>query len=281
MSKTGLLRFLLPALAALPALRLAAQHAHINAGVADAPAGSRLAFLNASRFAAESGYVVSLPFVTNGVRGGYYIANSPTFTALPSTLFNGGPTAGHADPGTRIVARVVSVEGPAGGAFGFWESPGDELDAEALTFSVPVGESSGRLEFPLSENDGQPGDDPYGHVHGRFYSATRAGLYTVGIVLRDSAQNGPGGGPLHADSQVTRFQFQAGVTIAGMAFGDGNTRITFATRTGATYRIESAERLGAEAVWTVVAGPVTGDDHLATVDFPTAPGTAFYRLRVE
>jgi len=277
MSKTGLWWILSTAFA----FRLTAQHAHVYAGATDAAGGSRLAFLNASRFAAESGYVVHLPFQTNGPRAGYFINSAPTFTALPSTPINGGPDTGHALPGTHIVARVVSVEGPDGGGFGFWESPGEEEDAEALTFQVPVGERHGQLDVPLSESSGEPGADPYGHVHGRFYSATKAGLYTVGLRLRDTAHNGPGGGPLHPESEITRFHFQAGLTLAGLTVESGEMQVTFATQTGLNYQLESTESPTPDATWSPFGDRIPGNDHLVRVPVPASTGNRFFRLRAE
>lgn len=253
------------------------QHAHINAGV---NAASALTFMNADRFAAESGFVVRLPAVTNGIRGGYHIANSPTFTALPATALNGGPATGHALPGTRVVARIVEVDGPLGGEFGFWESPGDEEDAEALTFSVPVGERAGTREFPLSENSGQPGADPYGHLHGRYFSATLPGLYTVGLRLRDAAANGPGGGPLHPESAVTRFLFQAGDTISKAVQGPEGLDLIFAAASGRTYQAEYTASLESPS-WTAIGTPVTGQNRMATVTVPTPTVRAFFRLRIQ
>jgi hypothetical protein len=275
MSKTPLPSAL--GIAFLGAFVAAGQHAHINAGV---NAASTLVFANADRFAAESGFVVRLPAVTNGIYGGYHIANSPTFTALASTPINGGPATGHALPGTRVVARIVEVDGPVGGEFGFWESPGDEMDAEALTFSVPVGERAGTREFPLSENSGQPGADPYGHVHGRYFSATLPGLYTVGLRLRDASSNGPDGGPLHPESAVTRFLFQAGDTISKAVPGIEGLELTFAAASGRTYQVEFTDSLESPN-WTAIGTPVSGLNRMATVTVPTPVTRAFFRIRIQ
>jgi hypothetical protein len=279
MSKTGL--FKLAALFAAFAFRLSAQHAHVNAGVTDAAAGSRLAFLNASRWAEESGYVVHLNKATNGPYAGYHVSSGYTFTALSATDLNGGVFPGHAALGSHLVARLVSVEGPVGGSFGFWETPGDELDAEEITFGTSVGEVAGTREFPLSENNGRPGEDPYGHYHGRKYTATLPGLYKVGLVIRDASHNGPGGGPLHPESEITRFNYQAGVTIAKVTSAAEGTQLTFATKSPRNYHVEASQTLSTNAVWTTVAGPIPGDDHLASVTIPSVQDTQFFRLRVE
>jgi hypothetical protein len=279
MSKTGFLMY--GAALAASAFSLAAQHAHVNAGVTGTGEAERLAFLNASRFAAESGYVATLPRMTNGTYAGYYAGSALTFTALPATPIFGGPEEGHAALGAHLVLRVVSVDGPAGGSFAFWETPGDELDAEQIAFSVPVGERNGIREFPLSENGGAAGEDPYGHYHGRKFSVTLPGLYQVGYVVRDTSRNGPGGGPFHADSEVTVFNYQAGVTIASVGQTEAGPQLTFATVTGSTYRIETSQSLGADAVWTTVGDLVTGNNRMASVTVSQPQSATFFRLRVE
>lgn len=273
------LTILLLPLLALPVAR--AQHAHVNAGALGLTAGSALTFANGARFSADSGYTVPLKLATNGTYAGYHYG-SITFTALPSTEFNGGPVPGHALPGTHLELRLVSVSGPAGGSFGFWETPGDELDAEELTFSVPVGETDGTRHFPLSENSGQPGDDPYGHFHGRIFTATRPGLYRVEVQAYDTSRNGPGGGPLHEPSELLPLYFQAGISIAAIEVTATGVQIRFATQAGRNHFIESSPAPADLASWKPVAGPIAGDGRMTTVADLSANETATcYRLRVE
>lgn len=258
-----------------------AQHSHINAGAVAAFEGAPLFFANGPGFAAESGYVLNLEQATNGPYTGYYYGEI-SFAALPTTPDFGGPSAFAALPGTHVELVVESVSGPAGGSWGFWESENDE-DGTQLTFSVPVGTTGGTNRFDLSETDGSPGVDPYGHIHGRIYSATTPGLYRVGFRLRDAAHNGRNGAPLHAPSEVYSMLFQAGVTLANTRLVSEGLRIEFATALNHTYTLQSAEEPGGTtAAWMAAGESVTGDDHLHSVTVPTTVAAArFFRLKVE
>lgn len=254
------------------------QHVHLNAGAMGSLAGNPLYFSNGDAFATNTGWFLPLRWTTNGVYAGFHVG-SLTLTALPSTPDNGGPSVGHASPGATLEARIVSVEGPAGGSWGFWDSDGSE-DAPALTFSVAVGETHGTGTFRLSENDGSPGSDPYGHVHGRKFTATTPGLYTVGVQLFDISGNGSGGGPVHPPSTVLRIHMQAGITIAGMEVQAGAVAIRFAAELGRTYRVERAA--SPQGPWSLATDAVVGAGRIITLSVPSSGGTAeFFRLLVE
>jgi len=261
---------------------VSAQHLHLNAGAIDSTPGNRLYFVNGFNFITNSGYFLSLKAETNGPYAGYHQAPL-TLTALPATGDNGGPAFGHAALGTRIEATIVSVSGPAGGEFGFWESDGEE-DATTIALSVPVGETAGTRHFTLSQTDGAPGSDPAGHVHGRRFSATLPGLYVVGFRLKDTGGNGPGGGPIHPESEVFPVYVQAGVTVGTVQIEEGSALLTFAAEKARTYWIERATRFPAISAsdWQVVAGPLVGAGKLESIrDLPTTETVAFFRLRME
>jgi hypothetical protein len=278
----ALLRTALTCLAgvALPAL---AQHAHVNAGARTAATGSPLFFANGGAFDAASGYLVHLAPTRHPVYGPIFFGGGAlTFTSLPALLDNGGPSLFAAQPGAHLVAVLETLAGPAGGALSFWDSFDGFFDATEITFTVPVGTSAGTHRFALSENDGSAGADPYGHIHGRKFSATLPGWYVLGIRLVDTGTNGPGGQPLHAPSDLTYFGFQAGVTIADVTPGEDRLRLRFGTEVDRTYFVESSPSLGADASWTTVAGPVAGTGRLESVEVAGVPGAvAFHRLRVE
>jgi hypothetical protein len=254
-----------------------AQHAHVNAGLVATPGGERLGWVNGARFDAASGRFFWLGAGTNALGALQYQGAGPSLTALPVSPELGGPVPGHAAPGARLVARVVSVAGPPGGEFLFWEAGAG--GPAAPDGCVTVGETAGALEFVLSENTGLPGEDPYGHIHGRRFGATRPGLYRVGLQVRDSSTNGPAGGPLHAPAAAAVFLFQAGLTIAEAVRVEGGLRLTFAARAGETYRVEAAaEPAGA---WTPVGDALAGNDRLLSVTAPLAGSAACFRLRLE
>ncbi len=256
--------------------KLQAQHAHLNAGALQPAAGSPLYFANGASFLTNSGYALPLKLATNGAFAGYY-RGTLTFTALASTENFGGPTFGHAAPGAHLQLQVEQVHGPAGGAFLFWESQEGELGTE-LTFSVPVGETQGGSGFDLSENDGSPLVDPYGHIHGRSFGATQPGLYVVSFRIRDTSANGLNGGSLHPNSELFPMYVQAGVTIDSIQVRSETVRLTFAAIRNARYQVESATDTAGP--WSASGDVVIGTDHLESVIL-SSTDRQFYRLRVE
>lgn len=251
-----------------------AQHSHLNAGASSPTQDAQLYFVNGASFVTNSGYVLNLAQATNGQYAGYY-HGSITLTALPATVNNGGPAFGHAAPGSFLEAQVESVLGPDGGSFGFWEEP----DA-APRFSLPTGTTNGVERFFLSESDGAPGSDPAGHIHGRRFTVTRPGLYTVGFRLHDTSRNGSGGGPIHRPSEPFPIHMQAGLTLARLERDTEGFVVTFATRAGQSYHVETTDDPALPNTWRTLAGPLTGNDRLQRVRDPS-PMVArrFYRLR--
>ena len=271
---------LLPALLALALPASPRAHEHLAAGAQLSESGSALLFVNAANYAAESGYVVPLELSTNGPYAGYHHAEL-TFVCQPATPDRGGPAPFHPVLGTHVDAIIETVEGPAGGALGFWESPGDEVTATELTFNVPVGETQGTRGFPISENDGSPEADPFGHIHGRVFSATEPGLYRVGFRFVDTSVNGPGGGPLHTPSPRFFLHFQSGITLAGIRPADDGLEITFAAANDFRYVLEERPQLEGPVPWAPVGDPVTGDNHLHTLAVGAGGDLRYFRLRRE
>lgn len=257
---------------------LQAQHVHLTAGALTTTPGSPLSFVNdTNTFAASSGVVFNMVLRTNGTLAGLY-DGGPTFTAAGSDGFDGSPAA----PGAQLVLIVKSLAGPEGGAWGFWESLECDDFGTNLTFSLPVGATNGTNRFLISQNTGAPGEDPYGHCHGRRFTTTQPGLYTLGVQIVDVSRNGPGGAPLHTPSPIYRIHFQAGFTIARATTTNNTFEATFGTRTGSRFYLEANSLLDGSLPWTTVAGPVTGNNRLQTLKDPAAlaePGR-FYRLRV-
>jgi hypothetical protein len=166
---------------------------HIFSSAIGTNQNDKLNFSNGAAFDANlSTYSFPQILRTNGLNTGYYRGDVLTFTALAGTLANGGPIPGHAAFGSRLAVQVVSVAGPAGGSFAFWEGDG-ESDLGNVTFSVPVGETNGTNFLVVSENNSEPGADPYGHIHGREFTTSLPGTYTVGpakLIMADGAGRG-------------------------------------------------------------------------------------------
>jgi hypothetical protein len=275
----------------LTALVLPARaHKHLDTGAEEPTVGSKLFFRNGAGYEASSGFLHRLT-PTNLASGLVFrsgdaslanpdVDNNPVFTCLPVDPNNGGPEPFAPLLGARVALQIVDVSGPDGGALSFWNSDGDYI-AEKITFTVPVGTTHGTNAFFLSENDGSPGSDPYGHIHGRRFSVNLPGLYTVDLRLVDTSTNGPGGGPVHAPSDLFKMYFQAGTSLVRLVPAPVGNTLTFGTETGRTYTIESTSELSPSAQWTNVGDPIVGHGKLQTVEgLPASTGPIFYRLRV-
>ncbi len=186
-------RHALPLALATVASATQAQHLHLNVGAASLAEGSNLAFINGPALDIRSGWFLPMPFQTHGLHNGLYRGGSLTFTALPASPDFGGPAPGHAQWGARIVAQVESLQGPQSGELAFWDSDGIAEDTEPK-FRIPVGATHGSWRFNLSEGDGSPGSDPYGHIHGRYFTTTTQGLYVLGLKASTSAPRDPAAG---------------------------------------------------------------------------------------
>ncbi len=270
---------------------VAQAHKHLDGGVESQTAGSKLLFLNLGNYATNAGFLYRLTPTNHVALGPIYrsgtssrndpdLENNPVFTCLPVEPDNGGPHENAPLPGARIALRIVAVDGPEGGSLSMWDSDGDYI-AEEITFSVPVGTTNGAQRFLLSEGDGAPGSDPYGHIHGRRFSVDRPGLYTVSFQMVDLSTNGPGGGPLHAPSDIVPMFFQADTTLLQPVVGPEGAVLTFGTETLRTYVVESSPVLGPAADWTALGEPIPGNGHLhTTAPLPISTEARFYRLRV-
>ncbi len=276
------LRWVLMVLVVGTWMSVSAQHSHVNAGAVGG-AGSQLSFVNGASFATNSGYVLELSLATNGSFAGLY-SGSLTFTALPATIFAGGPAFGHAQPGTYIELKTVSVMGPPGGIFGFWLED-EEFGTAQKLFEVPVGTTNGTRMLNLTESDGSADSDPFGHVHGRRFTLSEKGLYTMGFQLVDTSANGAGGGPVHQPSDIFYMYMRAGApefAIHSIVYGTNVVTINVETSATSTYQLEWTGGLaGTNTVWAPLGGPHSGDGDLHGFEDPNVNAAhRFYRLKV-
>jgi hypothetical protein len=275
--------------AALVAASPSAQaHEHLAAGANSTAPGSPLIFVNAGDYATNSGYVFNLGADAPGspYDGWYYTADL-VFEALAATPTYGGPEAQAAALGSHIETVLETVEGPRGATFGFWETQQDGVDSTNLTWTVPVGLTNGTNHIVVSETDGSPTADPYGHTHGRIYSVDKPGLYTVGFRLVDTSTNGPGHGSIQAPSDRFYLYFQADVTIAVIRLDTNGLTFSFAapsnlpdtgTAPATNYQLESSTTLGPSTHWRPQSDVIVGDDHMHTITVPRTNTSAFFRL---
>src|SRR4051812_21555944 len=99
----------------------AQDHGHLNVGAAGQSQGDKLIWSNGADFSASGAYVKTLLIATAQKYLGFFDGNI-TLTALHSIDAFGDPVVGGPAPGAFLVAEIISVAGPDGGAFGFWET---------------------------------------------------------------------------------------------------------------------------------------------------------------
>ena len=244
-------------LAILNLAALAQDHGHLNVGAVGTNQNDQLVFEHAEVFSTTSDYVKTLTYASAGTYAGYYQGNI-TLTAVAATETHLGPFTNSPALGSFLFAQLVSVDGPEGGAFGFWDT-----GTTSPSFSLACG-TTGTNTWQLSQNDGSPGTDPYGHFHGRRFTATIPGIYTVGFRAWDYSTNGLNGGPIHTPSEILKVYFQAGDRIRSIKAQTNKVQITFAARAGFTWQLQVANELDSPK-WVEVGDAVTGDDYFHNV----------------
>jgi hypothetical protein len=263
-----------------------AQHAHIYAGATNQTPGTPLWFVNGDLWDTNSygGYAQSPAciFLERNIPDFYpgLYQSATTFSALPATIFTGGPSPNAAALGTYVELRFVSLQGPPGGALAVWDENINPLQPTAM-FTLPVGAANGTNRFNLSEgNPFDPESDPYGHIHGRRITVTKPGLYTLGLQLVDTANNGGNGGPVQLPSPITYFYLQAGLTLSNFSKSNNIVTARFGLPSFTDYALETSTNAAATN-WTTIS-TITGTSHseLRWVTDPSATApTRFYRLR--
>ncbi len=269
-------------------------HSHLQAGATSSNPGATLQYDPlATDYTTNASYVFSMSVgTTNDAYFGYYYTGDMAFSALAATGDNGGPEIGHAAPGTYIQVKLLSVEGPSGASFGFWETLGQGVSGEGingtnLTWSVPVPFHNGTNLIHVSESDGSPEADPYGHLHGRIYSVTKPGLYIATWQFVDTSTNGSGGGPVDLPSAPFATYYQADFTMAAITPTTNGINLTFATPSNQpddlstppwNYFLYSSPNIGSNATWQQLGSTIVGDDTLHTLTVTNTGSAMFFRL---
>jgi hypothetical protein len=188
--------------------------------------------------------------------GGWH-ATELTFTTERNAL--------NSAPGANPRIELVSVSGPSGGNFGFWE-----VGATNPTWSRSMGWNSGQgniPSFPVIYEDET-------HAHGRAFTMDKPGDYTVRFRAVDS------NGAYAASANLTIvFRAQQPPQLS-IGISGGNVSLSFTSRLNMTYDLQRSENLSSE-VWTNVE-PHTfmdGDGGVKVLTDPMgARLRAFYRL---
>lgn len=199
-----------------------------------------------------------------------YVPPGEPFSAY-STRFPGGYyaselTLSHEDPdGSLPRAELVAVEGPSGASFGFWE-----VNATAPTWSRPAGwiaSEGDRPGFAIYE-DGTG----YGHIHGRLFTATHPGIYTVYLRAIDERGNFT---PSLPAAIIFTVHATPPLTLAVIA---GEARLSFQSRAGLTYDLQASTDL---VTWSTVSGHsfIAGTGaRIEVTDFIADRPRVFYRV---
>lgn len=275
----------------LAVLKAGAQHAHIYGGAYEHDAGSPLVFPNGYLWDTNSysGVYPACIFMVKDdpnvpLYPGLY-QSDVSWTSLPATIFTGGPSLYAAELGSFLEMIVRSVQGPPGGAIGLWQE-NDEFEPTATRnlFSIPVGTVNSTHRFNLTQSPEEGGweNDPYGHIHGRRFTANKPGLYTVGVQLIDTSSAGPGGSPNHSPSDTNYFYFQAGLVVEILKKTNHTAVLRFGLQGFKDYYLEASTNLIGTNWMTVAreAGASHSDLH-TLVDTNATNAVRFYRIREE
>lgn len=163
-----------------------------------------------------------------------------------------------ADP--RI--EIVSVTGPVGGSFAFWE-----IGATKPTILLPVGWAGTEANFQVAVNG-------YDHAHGRAFTMDKPGIYTVTFCVFDSMDQFK----QSANKTITFNALPApklSISVAG-----GSVSLSFTSRANLNYDLQVCTDL-ASGGWVNVEPHVSmnGDGRRIEVNDPVAARSkAFYRL---
>jgi hypothetical protein len=252
---------------------LAQAHGHLYIGAPAQVQGTQLFFDNESEFAAASNYVKTLTF-DNTTKYSNYFQGNITLTGRALYSSNSGPETFAASAGTFIRASIAKVEGPLGGEFAFWENL-----AIAPTIRVPCGGTSTNL-FPITSGVLSPTSDPYGHIHGRRFTATKPGVYKVSFQAWDTSTNGAGGGSIHTPSELCPVYFQTGLMVHSIACAGAVATVIYGSFTNSTFTIESTTNFLATNTWTAIGPARNGDDYFQVQrETNNSSATKWYRVR--
>lgn len=267
---------------------LNAQISYVTCGAVSTNVGAKLLFVNGTNYAASSGYVQPLTYqrFTNhftGSGGAYcYVSSNLVLQAL-SVQTNPAAAAAF---GSYIGCKILSVTGPAGGVFAFWESA-----AGWPTYQFPVGgvfdPAKSMIEVGNIESGaGTPGGDTFGSMAHRRFSVNKAGEYLVTFQLYDLSKNHPTdtNSPIQVASDPLTIKFASGVDLQTTRFANTNGVVTMTFKQSGLTNLFVETATNLTGTWVPVAGPFTSAPPLGTnttvMKFTNSPTVSqvFYRL---
>ena len=168
--------------------------------------------------------------------------------------------------GALVRIDILSVSGPDGGSFSFWE-----VGAASPTWTRSSGWTSSPPDHPsfLASDDGTG----YGHIHGRVFSTNKPGIFDVTFRAVDTTG-------AYAGSNTSTIRFTA-ITPPQLAIGSqgGDIKLTFTSRANLVYDVQSSTTLDAKS-WTTIS---TLDGSGGVIEFtdPLANRPRVFYRRVE
>lgn len=287
-------------------LPFANAHDHFAAGVTDTnqngqpDAGEPLRVIGPA-FEQKVFHLLPRPFGFRPIQraGGHYTLDENARSLFPLdafsfTVLSSGieqeAEQGHPHTGAYIWVEIVSVKGPDGGNFGYWEN-GRSAAYDTPSVVMAANEPVDGVSFVISGGYDGSDQDPHGHFHGRAWTADKAGDYYVTYRFVDRSTSGPGGGPWHTPSEPFTFHYKAGPDfqpvgkhVEGQGFvltwksGMGIWAEATIPQTGVVFNVMRSSTMEADD-WEKI-GSVTGTiaDEVSFTDSEPPEGKAFYRL---
>ena len=159
--------------------------------------------------------------------------------------------------------EIISVNGPMGGSFSFWE-----VGAPGPTWSRTTGWTLGQGNAPAFSviYFGEP------HQHGRAFTLDRPGTYSVTFRAVDPDD-------LLEASQEKVITFQAlPPPRLSIRMENGQVVISFLSRLNLLYDLQISTDLATGTWDSVVAGFIDGDGTVIDIPLPLSHPRAFFRL---
>lgn len=224
-------------------------HDHVNVGL-DPGNPQRLYLLGPRDQEQESLYV------PRGEPFSYWMPQFPGGWFASELTFTTGLAA---DPWIEI----VSVTGPAGGSFSFWD-----VDASSSTWTRPAGWTqtvTDRPSFSVILN----GDN---HAHGRAFTMDRPGTYSVTFRAVDAD-----GVLTPSEEKIITFQALPPPRLS-IRIENGQVVISFLSRLNLLYDLQISTDLTTGTWDSVVAGFIDGDGTVKETSLTLEHPRAFFRL---
>jgi hypothetical protein len=269
------------ALLGLTAGTLHAQIQTVDCGAVSTNAGAKLKFVNGGNYSSTSGFVQPLTYQRISSRFGTNIVYCSTNLQFQALSVKTNPATAAA-LGSYVVCQVVSVSGPPGGVFSFWEQ-----GSGWATYDFPVNDiyATEKSRFILSNCEtgaGRPDGDPFGNMRGRRFVVNKPGEYLVTFKLYDTSANHPTltKTPIHAPSDPLTIKFTTGIDMGITQFANTNGVATLVFKQGFLTNMMVEASTNLTGGWTPVSGPFTNTPNVTTNRFTNDPAlpAIYYRL---